>query len=626
VTTRQLLRSVLLCILLVLAGRAPLFANDSLYVRRHYVKREVSIPVRDGVRLFTSIYAPQDTTRTYPIMMLRTPYGIGPYGEEEYATSLGPSAAALHEMFIFVYQDVRGTHMSGGEFVNVRPYLRGKTGPRDVDESSDTYDTITWLLANVPRNNGKVGMWGISYPGFYAAAALMEAHPALAAVSPQAPVADWFAGDDVHHNGAFFLMDSFGFFSGFGVPRPAPTTGNAPGLGVPTGDPYRFFLSLGPLRNVNAKYLKGRIPFWNDLMAHGRYDDFWKARALPRHYASVTPAVMTVGGLFDAEDYYGPLAIYHAIESRSPGTANTLVLGPWFHGGWSGTSGESLGDIPLGSPTSRWFQENVELPFFLHYLKGKPDVRRPGAWVFETGRNLWREYAAWPPRDARETSFFFAPGGRLMSEPPEKKTGYEEYVSDPARPVPYTAHIRSWRSAEFIVEDQKFAFMRSDVLSFETRPLSRPVTVAGPVTADLYVSTTGTDADFVVKLIDVFPDSTPDPDPNPGDVMMGGYQMMVRGDVMRGKFRNSLEKPEPFVPGKVTRVRFDLRDVHHTFLPGHAIMVQVQSSWFPLVDRNPQKFVDIYNAKETDFVKAVQRVYFGKGSASRIILRTLEKN
>jgi putative CocE/NonD family hydrolase len=608
-------------ILLALSSHGTLLANDSLYVRQHYVKREVSVPVRDGVRLFTAIYSPLDTSATYPILMLRTPYGVGPYGADRYRTSLGPSSAALREGFIFVYQDVRGAMMSEGEYVNVRPSVRVKKGFRDVDESTDAYDTIDWLLTHVSGNNGKVGMWGVSYPGFYAAAALIDAHPALKAVSPQAPVADWFAGDDFHHNGAFFLMDAFGFFSGFGLPRPAPTATPARGMEIPMPDPYRFFLSLGTLRNADAKYFKGGIPVWKEFMSHGRFDEFWKSRSLPRQFRKVTPAVMTVGGLFDAEDLYGPLAIYQAIEARSPGSDNTLVMGPWSHGGWEGSTGESLGVIKFGSKTSIAFQEEVELPFFAHHLKGKPEPRRAEARVFQTGTNRWREYDRWPPREAREMSLFFEPGGGLTAEPRNQKMGYDEYLSDPARPVPYTARIRPWRGEEAMVEDQRFASERPDVLSYETGPLKETVTIAGPITAELYVSTTGTDADIVVKVIDVFPDTTSDPQPD--GVTMGGYQMLVRAEVMRGKFRNSLERPEPFVPGKVTRVRFALRDVNHAFLPGHAMMVQVQSSWFPLVDRNPQTFVDIYNAKASDFVKARHRIYYGRGAASRIVVRKL---
>jgi len=604
--------------LLLVFGAGSLDAQDSLYIREHYAKHEVLIPMRDGVRLFTTIYAPQDTTEPYPILLQRTPYGVGPYGPNLYVSSLGPSSASLREGFIFVYQDVRGRMMSEGEFVNMTPHRPVKRSPKDVDESSDTYDTVEWLVNKIPRNNGRVGLWGISYPGFYAAAGMIDAHPALKAVSPQAPIADWFVGDDVHHNGAFFLMDAFSFFSGFGLPRPSPTTEGAKGMEFTMPDAYRFYLDLGSLHHADEKYFKKSIPFWNDLMVHGTYDEFWRARNIVPHLKNIRPAVLVVGGWFDAEDLYGPLAMFRAIQRKGPGARFTLVMGPWPHGGWSSSTGESLGGISFGGRTSEYFQDKVELPFFTHTLKGKDDPELPTALVFETGSNVWRSYERWPPAGMVKKSLYLRENSGLSFEPAKAKNGYDEYRSDPGKPVPYTAQVALARGTSYMIEDQRFAFSRPDVLSYETLPLEHSMTVAGPITADLYVSTTGTDADFVVKLIDVIPDSASDPVPNPEGVRMGGYQMLVRGDIMRGKFRKSLQRPEPFRPGAVTPLRFDLRDVNHTFLRGHRIMVQIQSSWFPLADRNPQTFLDIPRARERDFVKSTQRVYRTKRGASKL--------
>jgi putative CocE/NonD family hydrolase len=606
-------------LLILLLPASPLHAQDSLYVLRHFAKREVLIPMRDGVKLFTSVYSPRDTTQSYPVMLNRTPYSVAPYGSDTMKSTLGPSSAFQRDGFIFVYQDVRGRMMSEGEFEDMRPYVPRKQGRQHIDESSDTYDTIDWLVNHVAHNNGKVGIWGISYPGFYAAMSLIDAHPALKAVSPQAPIADWYIGDDFHHNGALYLLDAFHFFSGFGQPRPAPTTASAKGVDLKTPDAYRFFLTLGALPNANERFFHGKIAFWNDLMAHESYDAFWKARNILPHLRNVTPAVLIVGGLFDAEDLYGPLSIYRTIEKESPGTNSRIVLGPWQHGGWARDDGDSLGDVRFGAKHSVRFRENVELPFFRQFLKGGPDPRLPEALVFETGSNEWHSHDRWPPAVA-ETTFYFGEKSSLTPEPPGAKNGLDEYLSDPDRPVPYTQHIRPSRGVEYIAEDQRFAWSRPDVLSYETGPVRGPVHAAGPVTADLFVALSGTDADFIVKLIDVFPDSLPDRSVDPRAVHPGGYQMLVRAEVIRGKFRNSYEKSEPFTPGVVTPVRFALRDVHHAFLPGHRIMIQVQSSWFPLVDRNPQKFMNIYDAVDSDFQKETIRVYRQAGAASRVIL------
>ncbi|MCH8275738.1 MAG: CocE/NonD family hydrolase [Armatimonadetes bacterium] len=602
--------AIALCLVLAAAAGSAL-AQTRFSVRDNYTKHEYSIPMRDGVKLFTAVYVPKETSESYPIMLYRTPYSVRPYGEDAYRGSLGPSNKFAEDGFIFAYQDVRGKYMSEGEFENMRPHRPVKSGPQDIDESTDTYDTIEWLINNIPDNNGRVGMWGISYPGFYAAAGIPDSHPALKAVSPQAPIADWYIGDDFHHNGAFFLIDAFRFMSSFGRPRPEPTTRGAPRFQFGMPDAYKFFLELGPLRNANEKYFKDDVAFWNDMMEHGNYDAFWQARNIIPHLKNVRAAVMTVGGLFDAEDLYGPRRIYESVEKQNPGAYNILVLGPWPHGGWGRSDGDMFGDIDFGSKTSLYYRDNIQVPFFYHFLKGEGTLDLAEAIVFRTGANEWMSFDEWPPPDLQERSLYFHADGRLSFELPAGASpdAHDEYLSDPAKPVPYVAETRISRSREYMIEDQRFAARRPDVLVYQTDPLTEDVTLAGPVIPNLFISTTGTDADFVVKLIDVFPDDTPDPSPNPNGVRMGGYQMMVRAEVMRAKFRNSFERPEPLIPNRVTPVSFELRDVCHTFKKGHRIMVQVQSSWFPLVDRNPQTFVDIYSCTEEDFRKATHRVY-----------------
>jgi hypothetical protein len=583
------------------------------YIRDNYVKQEQQIPMRDGVKLFTVVYLPKDTTQKYPLLMNRTPYSVGPYGKDKYRGSLGPNRLFPKEGYIFVSQDVRGCYLSEGKFEDMRPHMAKKTSPRDIDESTDTYDTIDWLVKNVPNNNGRVGLWGISYPGFYAAAGMIDAHPALKAVSPQAPIADWWY-DDFHHHGALFLPHAFNFMASFGQARPEPTTRSANRFNHGTPDGYQFFLDLGPLKNANERYFKDRIWFWNRLCEHPNYDAFWQARNLLPHLKKVAPAVMTVGGWFDAEDLYGPLKIYGTVERDNPGIYNVLVMGPWRHGGWSGRDGDRLGNISFGAKTAPWYQKNVELPFFEHFLKDKGDRRLPEALVFETGVNRWRHFDHWPPKGIQTKRLHFHPNGKLSFDPPkEEGEAHDEFISDPSKPVPFTETIATGMTVEYMTDDQRFAARRPDVLAYQTDVLKEDVTLAGPLLADLRVATTGTDADWVVKLIDVFPPDAPDyPKMTPGK-RLGGYQMMVRSEVIRGRFRNSYEKPEPFVPNQVTPVRLELLDVLHTFAKGHRIMIQVQCTWFPLVDRNPQKYVDnIYLADEKDFINATQRVYRSK--------------
>ncbi len=600
----------------------PAAAQGRDWVRAHYTKYEYRIPMRDGVKLFTSVYLPKDASQAYPILMLRTPYSVGPYGADQYRDSLGPSELLAREGYIFVYQDVRGRFLSEGEFVNVRPHRPEKRGPQDIDESTDTYDTIEWLLKRLPNHNGRVGMWGVSYPGFYVAAGMIDAHPALKAVSPQAPIGDWFIGDDFHHNGAFFLPHAFNFLAVFGKPRPQPTTRWERPFEHGTPDGYKFFLEMGPLENANARYLHNEISFWNEVLEHGVYDEFWKARTLRPHLKNIQPAVMTVGGWFDAEDLYGALKVYEWVEKQSPGAWNVLVMGPWSHGGWRGRDGDRLGPVSFGSKTAEFFREKIEAVFFNAFLKQKGEANLPEAYVFETGANLWRRYDSWPPKGAAPRTLYLCENGTL-SFAPCATAGFDEYVSDPARPVPFINTIAVGMTADYMIQDQRFASTRPDVLVYQSEPLAEDLTLAGPVSPSLWVSTTGTDSDWIVKLIDVYPDDFPDPQPNPAEIRMGGYQQLVRGEPMRGKFRNSFEKPEPFTPGRPTLVEFTMPDINHTFRRGHRLMVQIQSTWFPLVDRNPQKFVDIYRAKAEDFQRATQRVYRGGRQASTLRVQAL---
>jgi putative CocE/NonD family hydrolase len=527
-------------------------AERAEYFHAHYTKYEYQIPMRDTVRLFTAVYTPKDASREYPILLLRTPYTVAPYGSDN---SFDPDKNIdqfAREGFIFAYQDVRGRNKSEGEYVNVRPYLPVKRGPKDVDESTDTYDTIDWLIKKVPGNNGNVGIWGISYPGFYAAMAAIDAHPALKAASPQAPIADWFMGDDWRHNGALFLAHTFGFYSRFGRSWIEPGE-LKPHLvsefdrGTPDG--YDFFLRLGPLRNLDPALFGVQSGFWRELLEHDRYDEFWQARNIRPHLKNVRPAMLTVGGWFDAEDLFGPLAVYQAIAAQSPQTSNSLVMGPWSHGGWMG-EGDQLGYVQFASKTAEFFREKIMLPFFVWHLKGgKDDPKLPKAYVFETGRNQWRRHESWPPQDAVQRTLYFREGGKLSMAPPASGQSFDEYISDPAKPVPFTDEISPGMTINYMTSDQRFAARRTDVLVYETEILEEDFTMAGPIECNLYVSTTGTDADWVVKLVDRYPGDFPDPNQYPSGKRMGGYQQLVRGEPFRGRFRNSFERPEAFEPG-----------------------------------------------------------------------------
>jgi putative CocE/NonD family hydrolase len=594
-------------------------------VKATYTKYEYRIPMRDGKRLFTAVYVPKDASKTYPMMLTRTPYSVKPYGVDQYRENLGPSALFGKAGYIFVYQDVRGRWMSEGEFVDMRPHRAVKSGPTDIDESTDTWDTIEWLTKNIPNHNGKVGMMGISYPGFYTSAGMINAHPALVACSPQAPIVDWFVGDDWHHNGALQLPHAFNFMATQGHKRPEPTKKIDHKFDHETPDGYDFFLKMGPLPNADARYYKGDVPFWNEVMDHPNYDDFWKSRNLRPHLKEIRPAVMTVGGWFDAENLFGALETYKQIETSSPNTTNILVMGPWVHGGWSGGEGETLGHANFNAKTAVFYREQIEFPFFEFHLKGEGKPSHPEAWVFETGTNVWRKYDAWPPKTLHPQSFYLHPGGRLATEAPgdaEASASFDEYPSDPSRPVPFLERTTIGMSPEYMTADQRHASRRPDVLVYQTAIAEQDRLLAGPIEVELFVSTSGTDSDWVVKLIDVYPNDYPDPKENPTQVKMGGYQQLIRGDVFRGKFRKSFEKPEPFVPNKPETIKFTIPDICHVIRPGHRLMIQVQSSWFPLIDRNPQTFVDIYKATPADFQKAIQRVYRTKAMPSRISILT----
>ncbi|MBC6989460.1 CocE/NonD family hydrolase [Hymenobacter sp. BT491] len=586
-------------------------AADTAFMRANYTKLDRQIPMRDGVKLYTVIYVPKDAANVkYPFLMERTPYSAAPYGESNYRKrGPGPSEELSRERYIFVYQDVRGRYKSEGQFEEMTPNVPGNSG-KQTDESSDTYDTIEWLLKNVPNNNGRVGLMGISYPGFYATAALPDAHPALKAVSPQAPVTDEFIGDDANHRGAFYLLDNFEFMNYFDAPRQGPVAEYAEMFAAKPTDLYKFFLELGPIKNANsAQYFNNRAKTWNEYMAHPTYDAYWKARNIRSSLQNVKPAVLVVGGWFDAEDLFGALKTYQALEKQNPGTDNRLVMGPWTHGAWARADWSKFGPLNFGQNTAKYYREKLETQFFNHYLKEKGSFGAAEATVFNTGINEWQTYDTWPPKAAQPRTLFFQPANQLSFSKPTVAESSNEYVSDPANPVPYTDGVYAHRNNEYMVEDQRFASKRPDVLTFQTAPLTEDLTLAGPLTADLFVTTTGTDADFVVKLIDVLPAGAAAPASYAKNTQANGYQQLVRAEVIRGRFRNSFEKPEPFQPGKVAEVKYELNDALHTFKKGHRLMLQVQSSWFPLVDRNPQTFVNIPTADAKDFQKATIRLY-----------------
>lgn len=593
-------------------------------VKAHYVKAEHMVRMRDGVELFTIVYTPRDTTRAYPMMLFRTPYSIRPYEPDAYRAVLGPSPDFDRDGYVFVFQDVRGKFRSQGEFEVLRPFRREKRDSTHTDESSDTYDTIEWMLASIPRHNGRVGMWGVSYPGWQTVMGMIDAHPALRAASPQASPSDMFIGDDFHHNGAFRLMYAFSWLSGNARTRTAESGAGSARFSYGTPDGYRFFMEAGAPARIDSLYFHGEVPAWNDFMRHPNYDEYWQAQNVLKDLDLVSPdlPILNVAGWFDAEDFYGPMSIYYTLEKLHPRNRSILAVGPWRHGGWNSMPGDQLGHIRFGSPTSRHFQTRVQFPFFQCHLKDLCTATLPEATVFETGSNIWRTHDTWPPPATLPKKLYFHANGVLSFEPP-RTAGFDEYVHDPARPVPFSAETRTTLGHLWMIEDQRFAATRPDVLVYESESLEEDVTIAGPILANLYASTSGTDADWVVKLIDVLPGDTPDNDPNPAGVRMGHFQMLLAGEVFRAKYRESYETPAPLVPGQVTHIEFDLRDRYHTFRKGHRIMVQIQSSWFPAIDRNPGTFTDIYHAQPSDYRTTIQRVHRTPSQASHILLNVV---
>jgi putative CocE/NonD family hydrolase len=606
-------------------------------VKAHYTKYEYRIAMRDGVHLFTSVYVPKDTSHSYPFLIDRTPYSVSPYGVDSYRKQLGPSPDFDKAGYIFVFQDVRGRYMSEGTFIEMRPHIDDKKSKQDVDDSSDLYDTIDWLLKNVPNNNGKAGIWGISYPGFFTSASMIDSHPALKAASPQAPMTDLFMGDDAYHGGAFMLAANFEFYVYFKPQQnpQLPPKGRSQ-FDWGTKSAYDFYLNAGSISNL-SKYLGGASALWDDQVHHDTYDAYWKARNLAPHMKNIHCAVLTVGGWFDAEDLFGPFATFHSVDEKNPGIFNALVVGPWVHGGWARYEGKHLGRVEFASDTGEYYRKNIVFPFFEQNLKGNGEGKLPKAYVFETGTNVWRQYSAWPPKNRESKTLYFQPGGGLSFDAPRSDaTEFDEYVSDPAKPVPFVDYAALEVPQEYMVSDQRFADSRTDVVVYQTPPLEEDVTIAGPISPKLFVSTSGTDSDFDVKLVDVYPADYPADKKEDGEeeeklrkdvpepeFTMSGYQQLVRGEPFRGKFRHSFEKPEPFTPGKVEEISFSMQDVNHTFRRGHRIMVQVQSSWFPLTDRNPQTFVNIPDAKPSDFVKATERVYHSRQQSSGLVVGVL---
>lgn len=599
------------------------------YVEDNYNKQEVDIEMRDGIKLHTTIYSPKDTSKEYPIIMQRTPYSSRPYGEENYRKQIGPNIHLMQEGNIIVYQDVRGRWLSEGHYENMRAYIPNKSSNEDIDESSDTYDTIEWLINNVENNNGRVGVWGISYPGFYATYATVDAHPALKAASPQACIGDFFF-DDFHHNGAY-LLSYFRVTSLFGTPRPNGDQPidtawyNLPDVG--TEDQYQFFLDAGPLKNLNRyfEYETADTPkmevndmtddyFWNELKEHPNYDELWQSRGIIQHLKNVKTnvATMVVGGWFDAEDLYGPLETYKNIEKYNENNYNTIVFGPWDHGRWARRNGRSLvGNYYFGDSISEFYQENIETKFFNHFLKGEGDKNSglPEAFVFDSGRKEWNKYDAWPPNGVQKQQFFLSSDQELTKE--QKATTGIQFISDIKKPVPYSEDIKTvFTPRKYMTDDQRFAARRGDVLVFETDVLEEDLTLAGDIMAHLKVATTGTAADWIVKIIDVHPAQVETNEEMQDHLKMSNYHLMVRSEVLRGRFRNSFSNPEPFTPNKKTDVNIKLQDVFHTIKKGHKLQVQVQSTWFPLIDLNPQTYVDnIFKAEEEDFKTQTHTVF-----------------
>lgn len=596
-----------------------------LRLRQIYDKREVMIPMRDGVRLFTAIYEPKDRSRKHPILMMRTPYSCEPYGDKFNRDLRSASNLYVKNNYILVYQDVRGRYKSEGEFVQVRPLNpEAKTG-KGIDEATDTYDTIDWLLHNT-YNNGNVGTWGISYDGFYATMTASSRHPALKAVSPQGPVTDWFRGDDRHHNGAFTFLQTTNFLPALegrhqekGIMRE-----------IVKNDVYTDFLALGTFKDADELVNDTTPTLWNMIKTHPNFDSFWQTRDARRSCYDLQPAILVVGGLFDSEDCYGAWNLYKAIREQSPATNLYLAFGPWWHGGWKRADFQGFGNMYFGGSPSDFYLREIEYPFFRRYLEEEGEGPAHRVSVFHTGKNEWEFGDAWPLRSVREVPIYLHEGGRISGEAPSETASFTEYISDMSRPVPYTANPTRYRTKEYMIDDQRFATARPDVITFVSDTLTDSLTLAGPIEVELQVAIGSTDADFMVKLIDVFPENYTYPEEAKKYVAdprypMSGYQLMVRGELFRGRYREGFDSPKAFTPDSITPVKYTLYDVAHTFLPGHRLMIQVQSSWFPIIDRNPQKFIDTYHCSVEDFeMRMPVKVYHQKDAASRIVVRVAE--
>lgn len=624
--------------ILLMASLVPLFLwaqgksgekaqpdSVELRLRQIYDKREVMIPMRDGVRLFTAIYEPKDRSRKHPILMMRTPYSCEPYGDKFNRDLRSASNLYVKNNYILVYQDVRGRYKSEGEFVQVRPLNpEAKTG-KGIDEATDTYDTIDWLLQNT-YNNGNVGTWGISYDGFYATMTASSRHPALKAVSPQGPVTDWFRGDDRHHNGAFTFLQTTNFLPALegrhqekGIMRE-----------IVKNDVYTDFLALGTFKDADALVNDTTPTLWNMIKTHPNFDEFWQTRDARRSCYDLQPAILVVGGLFDSEDCYGAWNLYKAIREQSPATNLYLAFGPWWHGGWKRADFQGFGNMYFGGSPSDFYLREIEYPFFRRYLEEEGEGPAHRVSVFHTGKNEWEFGDAWPLRSVREVPIYLHEGGRISGEEPSETASFTEYISDMSRPVPYTANPTRYRTKEYMIDDQRFATARPDVITFVSDTLTDSLTLAGPIEVELQVAIGSTDADFMVKLIDVFPENYTYPEEARKYVAdprypMSGYQLMVRGELFRGRYREGFDSPKAFTPDSITPVKYTLYDVAHTFLPGHRLMIQVQSSWFPIIDRNPQRFIDTYHCSVEDFeMRMPVKVYHQKDAASRIVVRVAE--
>ncbi len=618
-------------LILLLAFLAPFFLRaqeetsqpDSveLHLREIYNKREVLIPMRDGIKLYTAIYEPKDSTKQHPILMMRTPYSCNPYGDKFCRYLRTKGNVYVENEYILVYQDVRGRYKSEGEFVQVRPLNPDAKTGNGIDESTDTYDTIEWLLNNT-HNNGNVGTWGISYDGFYATMTASSNHPALKAVSPQGPVTDWFRGDDRHHNGAFTFLQTTNFLPALegrhaerGIMRE-----------IVKHDVYTDFLALGTFKDADALVNDTTETLWNAIKEHPNFDEFWQIRDARRSCYGLKPAILVTGGLFDSEDCYGAWNLYKAIREQSPETELYLAFGPWWHGGWTRRGFQGFGNIYFGKSTSDFYIDEIEYPFFRYYLEGKGEKPAHKVSVFHTGKNEWEFGDSWPIRQVSLTPFYLHEGGKISTETPSEAESYTAYISDMAHPVPYTANPTRYRTIEYMLDDQRFAATRPDVITFMTDTLTDTLTVSGSIEVELMTAISSTDADFMVKIIDVFPANYSYPEEaleyvKDSRYPMSGYQLMVRGELFRGRFREGFDNPKAFTPDSITAVNYTLYDVAHTFLPGHRLMIQVQSSWFPIIDRNPQKFIDTYHCSVEDFeMRQEIKVYHQKNAASRVVL------